>query len=149
MGDVRRVDQGLPPARKAHGLRFTVENHTHTMVPDSGSLLRLWDAIRDPALGVNLDIGWIALEREYPPVAIHKTGKHLMNAHARDIDGLMHRFVHVDQGVMDFKAIAEALKAVGFRGFISLEQDGQPGDKPDTMKDTCKRYLAMMKEYLS
>ncbi len=134
---------------KAHGLRFSIENHTHTMMPESSAFLRLWDAIRDPALGINLDIGWIALEREYPPVSIHKTGKHLMNAHARDIDGLMRQFVHFGQGVMDFKAIAEALKAVGFQGFISLEQDGQPGDPPGAMQATCKRYLAMMKEYLS
>jgi hypothetical protein len=27
--------------------------------------------------------------------------------------------------------------------------DGQPGDSPDAMQATCKRYLAMMKEYLS
>jgi sugar phosphate isomerase/epimerase len=50
---------------------------------------------------------------------------------------------------MDFKAIAKALKDVGYQGFVSLEQDGQPGDAPDAMKTTCKRYLSMMKEYLS
>jgi sugar phosphate isomerase/epimerase len=141
--------RGCLERAKAHGLRFSIENHTHTMMAETNAFLRLWDAIRDPALGINLDAGWIALEREYPPVSIHKTGKHLMNVHARDIDGLMRRFVHVDQGVMDFKAIAAALQAVGFQGFISLEQDGQPGDPPDAMKATCKRYLAMMKEYLS
>jgi sugar phosphate isomerase/epimerase len=134
---------------KAHGLRFSIENHTHTMMPETNAFLRLWDAIRDPALGINLDAGWIALEREYPPLAIHKAGQRLMNVHARDIDGLMRRFVHVGQGVMDFKAIAEALKAVRFQGFISLEQDGQPGDPSGAMKATCQRYLAMMKEYLA
>jgi sugar phosphate isomerase/epimerase len=133
---------------KAHGLRFSLENHTHTVVPDTGSLLRLWDAVGDPAFGFNLDIGWISLEREYPPLAVHKAGRHLFNVHARDIDGLMHRFVHFGQGVNDFPAIANALKAVGFHGFISLEQDGQPGDKPDTMRETCQRYLATMKELL-
>jgi sugar phosphate isomerase/epimerase len=141
--------RGCLDRAKAHGLRFSIENHTHTMMAETNAFLRLWDAIRDPALGINLDAGWIALEREYPPVSIHKTGKHLMNVHARDIDGLMRRFVHVDQGAMDFKAITVALKAVGFQGFISLEQDGQSGDPPDAMKATCKRYLAMMKEYLS
>jgi len=141
--------KGCLERAKAHGLRFSIENHTHTMMSETNAFLRLWDAIRDPALGINLDAGWIALEREYPPVSIYKTNKHLMNVHARDIDGLMRRFVHIGQGVMDFAAIAEALKAVGFRGFISLEQDGQPGDPPGAMQATCKRYLAMMKEYLS
>jgi sugar phosphate isomerase/epimerase len=45
---------------------------------------------------------------------------------------------------MDFQAIAEAVKATGFRGFLSIEQDKHPGD----MKATCRRYLRMMKEYL-
>jgi sugar phosphate isomerase/epimerase len=57
----------------------------------------------------------------------------------------MHRFVHVGQGVMDFRAIVEAVKAVGFQGCLSLEQDGQAGFD---MKATCARYLAMMKELL-
>ena len=131
---------------KAGGLRFSVENHTHTVMPDTASFLRLWDAIRDPALGMNLDAGWIALGREYPPVAVHKADKHLMNVHMRDIDGLMHRFVHVGQGVMDFRAIVQALKAISFQGCLSLEQDGQAGFD---MKDTCARYLATMKELLA
>ncbi|MHB1033199.1 MAG: sugar phosphate isomerase/epimerase family protein [Pirellulales bacterium] len=134
---------------KSAGLRFTIENHTHTMIHDASAFLRLWDAIPDPALGLNLDAGWVALQREYPPVAIYKTGKHLMNAHLRDIDGLMRRFVHFGTGVMDIDAIAQALKAVRFQGFLSLEQDGQSGDQPDTMKNTLKRYLATMKECLS
>jgi sugar phosphate isomerase/epimerase len=140
--------KGCLQRAKAAGLRFSIENHTHTMLPDTGSLLRLWDTVRDPALGFNLDVGWIALEREYPPLAVHKAGRHLMNVHARDIDGLMRRFVHVGQGVVDFKALTEAVQAVGFHGFLSLEQDGQPGDQPGAMQATCRRYLAMMKEYL-
>nr|CAA9254203.1 hypothetical protein AVDCRST_MAG63-2073 [uncultured Armatimonadetes bacterium] len=130
---------------KAHGLKLSIEHHTHTMIPDAVSFLRLWDAIRDPALGYNLDTGWTLSQREYPPVAIHKTKKQLMNLHVRDIDGLMRAFVHVGEGVMDFKAVADTLKAVGYTGFLSIEQDKFPGD----MKKTCQRYLAMMKEYLS
>ena len=130
---------------KAHGLRFSIENHTHTLLPDSGSLLRLWDVLHDPALGVNLDAGWMQLEREYPPVAIYKLKGHVMNLHMRDIDGLMRSFPPIGHGVMDFKAIIEALQKTGFEGFVSLEQDGHPGD-PD-MKDTCRRYIKMIREY--
>ena len=79
---------------------------------------------------MNLDAGWAALQREYPPAAVYQANRHLMNVHMRDIDGLMRRFVHVGQGVMDFRAIAQALKAIGFQGFVTLEQDGQPGDPP-------------------
>ena len=46
---------------------------------------------------------------------------------------------------MDFKAIADAVKAVGFTGFLSLEQDGSSED----MKEICRRYVSTMKKYLS
>ncbi|HEU4754985.1 MAG TPA: TIM barrel protein, partial [Armatimonadota bacterium] len=90
---------------KAHGMRLSIEHHTHTMIPDENAFLRLWDTIKDPALGCNLDTGWIASHREYPPVAIHALNRRLMNLHVRDIDGLMRSFIHVGEGVMDFKAV--------------------------------------------
>jgi len=130
---------------KGHGLNFSIENHTHTMVPVTDSFLRLWDGIRDPAFGCNLDCGWAMSQRDYPPAAIYKLNKRLMNLHVRDIDASMREFVAIGHGVMDFKAIADAVKAVGFTGFLSLEQDGSAED----MKVTCQRYVTLMKEYLS
>lgn len=127
---------------KAHGIKLSIEHHTHTMIPEAASFLRLWDAIGDPDLGYNMDVGWTLSQREYPPVAIHKVNRRLMNLHMRDIDGLMRTFVHVGEGVMDFRGIAEALTAVGFSGFLSIEQDKHPGD----MKETCRRYLRIMRE---
>lgn len=129
---------------KAHGLKFTIEHHTHCLVPDATAFLRLWDQIRDPALGYNLDTGWTLLQREYPPLAIHKVGNRLMNLHMRDIDGQMRKFVHVGEGVMDFAAIIATLKQTGFNGFVSIEQDKHPGD----MRETCRRYLRLMRELI-
>jgi len=63
----------------------------------------------------------------------------------RDIDGLMRRFPHVGEGVMDFQDIAQTLKTIGFSGFLSIEQDKHPGD----MRATCERYLKMMRQYLA
>ncbi len=130
---------------KAHGLKFTIEHHTHCIIPDATSFLRLWDAVRDDDLGYNLDTGWTLCQREYPPLAIHKVRHHLMNLHVRDIDGLMRSFVPIGDGVMDFQAIADTLRTVGFQGFLSLEQDKYPSD----MKAVCRRYLEMMKRYLA
>ena len=130
---------------KAHGMRFSIENHTHTMMPVTDTFLRLWDSLRDPALGFNLDCGWAMNQREYPPVAVYKANHHLMNVHARDIDARMREYVPIGDGVMDLKAIADAVKAMGFKGFISLEQDGAASE----MKEVCRRYISLMKEYLA
>ncbi len=130
---------------KKHGLKLSIEHHTHCIIPEASSFLRLWDAIRDPDLGYNLDTGWTLLQREYPPVAIHKVKDHLMNLHVRDIDAQMRSFVFVGEGVMDFKAIVDTLKAVRYRGYLSIEQDKYQGD----MRSVCKRYLDMIKGYLA
>ena len=137
--------KGCLERAQARGMKFSIENHTHTMLPVSDSFLRLCDAIPSPAFGCNLDCGWAMNQREYPPVAIHKLNRRLMNLHLRDIDPRMREYVAIGQGVMDFKAIADAVKAIGFTGFLSLEQDGSSED----MKETCRRYVGMMKEYLA
>jgi sugar phosphate isomerase/epimerase len=131
---------------KAHGMKFSIEQHTHCLVPDAASFLRLWDRIRDDDLGYNLDAGWTLLQREYPPLAIHKVGRHLMNVHMRDIDGLMRQFPAFGHGVMDIEAIVTALKQVGFNGFASIEQDRHAGD-PD-MREICRDYLRIMRRYV-
>ncbi len=130
---------------KAHGLRFSIENHTYTMIPVIDSFLRLHDQIKDPALGSNLDCGWAMNQREYPPVAIRKLNRRLMNLHVRDIDATMREYVPIGEGVMDFKAIAEAAKSVGFDGFFTLEQDGAGTE----MRNICRRYVTMMRELLA
>jgi len=129
---------------KAHKMRFSIEHHTHCLIHDASSFLLLWNALQDEALGINLDVGWIQSQREYPPVAIHKVKGHLFHLHIRDIDGMMRQFVHIGEGVRDFPGIINALKKTGFTGFISLEQDKHQGD----MKATCKRYLALMRELI-
>jgi sugar phosphate isomerase/epimerase len=129
----------------AHGMKLTIEHHTHTMIPGADAFLRLWDAIKDPSRGYNLDTGWTLSHRDYPPEAIYKVRRHLMNMHVRDIDGLMRKFPHIGEGVMDFRAICAALKNTGYRGFLILEQDKHPRD----MMADARRYLAMMKEYLA
>lgn len=115
-------------------LRFSLENHTHTLVHDSTAFLHLWEQIKHPNLGMNLDIGWIQLQREYPPTALHKVKNHLFNCHLRDIDSEGLVFVGFGEGVMDFKAVIETLKTIGYTGYLAFEQDGVP-DMHKTLQD--------------
>jgi sugar phosphate isomerase/epimerase len=136
--------KGCLQRARTHGLKMAIEHHTHTLIPETASFLRLCDAVGDPSLGYNLDAGWTQSQREYPPVAIHKVKGRLLNVHMRDIDGLMRRFVPFGEGVMDVKGIVTALKRIGFEGFVSLEQDKYPAD----MKEVVRRYLRTMRELI-
>ena len=130
---------------KKHDMMFTIEHHTNCMITDANSFLLLCQAIPDKALGYNMDVGWTQIQREYPPIAIQKVKERLYHLHIRDIDGAMREFVHIGEGVMDFAGIIRELKKIGFKGFISLEQDKHPGD----MKATCKKYLDLMRKLIA
>ena len=130
---------------KKHDMLFTIEHHTNCIIPDASSFLLLCQEIPDKALGYNMDVGWTQIQREYPPVAINKVKDRLYNLHIRDIDGAMRQFIHIGEGVMDFAGIIRELKKIGYKGFISLEQDEHPGD----LKATCKRYLDLMRKLIA
>ena len=130
---------------KKHNMMFTLEHHTNCIITDANSFLMLCHDIPDKALGYNMDVGWTQIQREYPPVAINKVKDRLYHLHIRDIDGAMREFVHIGEGVMDFAGIIRELKKIGFKGFISLEQDKHPGD----MKATCKKYLDLMRKLIA
>jgi sugar phosphate isomerase/epimerase len=106
---------------KGHGLKLSVEGHIHVMVPNTDSLLRLWDNFRDPSLAFTLDIGWHFLQREYIPWSIHKLGRRLAAIHLRDCDGLARHFVCPGMGAIDWPSIREALNAVGYAGDVNVE----------------------------
>ena len=55
--------RGCLERAKAHGLKFSIENHTHTMMPVTDSFFRLWDAIRDPAAALEILQAALALFR--------------------------------------------------------------------------------------
>jgi sugar phosphate isomerase/epimerase len=130
---------------KKHNMMFTIEHHSNCIIADANSFLLLCQAIPDKALGYNMDVGWTQVQREYPPVAISKVKDRLYNLHMRDIDGAMRQFVHIGEGVMDFAGIIRELKKIGYKGYVSLEQDKHPGD----MKATCKRYLELMRKLIA
>ena len=130
---------------KKHNMVFTVEHHTNCIIADASTFLLLCQEIPDKALGYNMDAGWTQIQREYPPVAINKVKDRLYNLHMRDIDGAMRQFIHIGEGVMDFAGIIRELKKIGYRGYVSLEQDGHPG----YMKATCKRYLDLMRKLIA
>lgn len=109
---------------REHGLKLALEGHLHVMTPGTDGLLRLIDHVGDTALGVNLDIGWHALQREDIPWSIHKLGSRLLNVHVRDLDGWGVRFAAPGLGVLHWPSILDALRKIGYDGALNLEHEG-------------------------
>ncbi len=109
---------------KDNGLLFALEGHTHTIVCHTDSFLRLFDAVKSNALGMNFDTSWQFMQREYLPVSINKLGKKVFHVHTRDTDGSTFYSLPPGAGIIDWEGFIKALKDVGFDGYMSMELGG-------------------------
>jgi len=101
------------------------------MAPVTDSFLRLWDGIRDPTLGCNLDCGWAMISAEYR-YAI--TASNHLILHVRDID--QHRETYNRKRRDGFQAIADAVKA-SVPG-LPLARAGWTGEDMKKFAPLCK-----------
>lgn len=109
---------------EAHGLKLAIEGHAHVIVPNTDSFLRLREHVQHPALGYNLDTAWLFIQREYIPWSIAKLRDKLLHVHARDGDGLHAYSLPPGEGILDWEGIFDALRGIGYDGFVSFELGG-------------------------
>lgn len=105
-------------------IKFAIEGHAHVIVSGADAMLRLFDRVTSPAAVVNFDTSWHFIQREYLPMSIHKLGSRIAHVHLRDADGLLYYGAPVGQGVIDMRGVVQALKDIGYDGFLSFEYSG-------------------------
>ena len=123
-------------------------------------VVQIVDSIEDPYFGVNFDPSNCILAGEDPLELLEKTKHRILTMHASDrylahgtIEELrqqensvgyasMLRHGEIGQGLNDYDKIFETLKAVGFDGWISIE-DGVDGF------DQLQRSVAFLKTKIS
>jgi len=77
---------------------------------------RLVEAVNHPAVQLLLDVKAMSDESEPIPEIIRKSVRYLRHFHANDADRQGPGF-----GNTDFRPIAQALRAIGYQGFVSVE----------------------------
>jgi sugar phosphate isomerase/epimerase len=131
---------------KAHGLVLCVEPHFHGIPQSAEQFLLLQREIADPALGYLLDTCWSMVQCAYPPLLAKMMAPHLVSVQFRDTDAATRNaFVPFGQGVVDFAGMVETLKAVGYGGFVSLEEVFM---KPEVARADAQAFLTFMRERL-
>lgn len=129
----------------SRGLQIALEAHPLVMFSTSDSLLRLFERLPTRTLGVNLDMAMCALHREYPPLAVHRLADRVLHVHARDADGLLNYGLPAGMGILDWPEIVRSLRAVGYRGFLSIEfgeNTRQPREHARRARDYLESVLA-------
>jgi inosose dehydratase len=120
-----------------HGLRPAFHPHVGSYVEFEDEIERLLD---DTDIGLCLDTGhaeYAGIEADRALVAY---GPRLAHVHLKDVRAEVRDrgldfwdaiaagvFCPLGEGVVDLRAVLDALEAVGYRGFATIEQDRVPG----------------------
>jgi len=112
----------LAPAAQAAGVVLAVEN---TLSADDN--LALLATAGSPAVGVYFDVSNAMWWGHDSPSEIRRLGPAMVAVHFKDGSG-GHSNAMLGQGHVDFPAVADALRAVGYDGWIVLES-AAPNDR--------------------
>jgi inosose dehydratase len=147
--------------RDEAGIRTVVHQHLGTLI-ETGAEVRRLMAMTDPdLLGICLDTGhWTFGTGEDPAAAVREFGDRIWHVHFKDADpavmaesrrqgwhGLESTghgvFCELGRGCVDFPAVLDALRSIGYDGWIVVEQDILPGmGQPRESARRNREYLA-------
>jgi len=103
------------------GLKLVVENRVGDFISTSDGLLRLLDDSGAKNAGILLDVAHTNATKEHFGLVIPKLGKRLMFVHLSDNDGSTSAHGRIGTGNIDFKAVIESLKEIGFDGWLNID----------------------------
>ena len=103
------------------GLNLIVENRVGDFIHSSDGYLRLFDESGAENAGMLLDVAHVNAAKEHFGLVIPKFEKRLKFIHLADNDGATSAHIAFGKGNVDFKAIIESLKEVGFDGWLNID----------------------------
>lgn len=124
-----------------YGIQPNMHNHTVELMDDGRDLKEMIRRI--PGLNLGPDINWLIRACVDPVAFIHTYGHQITYLHLRDQDRAGQWTEAVGDGVTDFRAIANALRQVGFTGDAAIELafDGTPTAPLKTSWARSRQYV--------
>lgn len=123
------------------GVRVAFHPHTATWVEAPDEVEALAERLRGTAAGLCLDVGHFLVGGGDPVAAIRRHGSLITHVHAKDVDrDVLARlragtiagfggavrdrlFTELGNGALDLRGVVEALRGIGYGGWIMVEQD--------------------------
>ena len=128
-----------------HGIQANLHNHTYEVENNMHDLKGTLGRI--PGIKLGPDLNWLVRAGINPVDFINTYGKQMVYMHIRDqyADGKWTEYV--GEGVTDFPAIAQALKAQSFRGSAAIELAFESGFQPvNPLKEDWKKSHEYVKD---
>lgn len=129
---------------RKYNMRFNIEGHANVIVGNSDAMMRMFDFIPDEDLGINVDVAWHMIQREYIPMVIEKLGKRVFHLHMRDGDGNMNYALPPGKGINNWEDTFRSLKKIGYNGVVSFEMSHYLS--PEQVIFEAKKYITEVME---
>ncbi|WP_123024387.1 sugar phosphate isomerase/epimerase family protein [Mycolicibacterium stellerae] len=140
-----------------YGVRIVVEIHQHTIFPSASLAYRLVSQFDSERVGVIYDVGNMVIEGfEDHRIGTELLGPYLHHVHLKNAvyvpiddhpDSPVRRHVPrwspLDDGVVDVQAVLAHLDAVGYTGWVSLEDMSSHRDPVQTLQHNAKVLTAI------
>src|SRR3954451_15049111 len=130
----RRDHREVERVARAHGVKALVEIHHETIVPSASAARRFLDGFDPTSVGAIYDPGNMVWEgHEQYRLGLETLGPYLAHVHAKNsawrqtgqrADGSLAwqaEWAPLDKGIVDLHELFAALRAVGYDGWISVE----------------------------
>ena len=115
------------------GIEFNYENHPEASVD---AIRQQIDDGRD-GFRVALDTGWLATQGVDAPAAVRQLGRLIRHVHVKDVRAVGgHETVRLGTGCVDIPAVFRELKAIGFDGVLSWEDEPENRNPLDIAAET-------------
>lgn len=109
------------------GTLMTIEPHPGRYMANTDGALRLLEHIGSKAVGINFDPSHTFPVGDFPNVSVYRLGHRIKHLHVSDNDGVTNVHWRPGMGKIDWTAMFQALKDIGYDGVVSIELEDVPG----------------------
>lgn len=104
------------------GVLLLIEPEPGLLIETADQFLEFMGHIKSPMVGCNFDIGHSYCVGDDPASTIPRLAKYIKHFHLEDIANTrVHHHLIPGDGAIDFKAAIEAIKAIGYKEWVTIE----------------------------
>jgi sugar phosphate isomerase/epimerase len=140
--------EGLKPVvehAEKEGVLLLIEPEPGLLIETADQFLELMRHLDSPAVGLNFDIGHSYCVGDDPAPTIQRLAKYIRHFHLEDIAATrVHHHLIPGEGAIDFAAVLQAIRAIGYQGWITIELYPYVDDPDAAARISRERILPLL-----